>query len=113
MPVVVSLTATPPLGLKSRKFRPLAALPSVARTMLRPSGAVSVRLFGAVEEAKTPGICAALTAATREAALVIVPVTGTPFTVSAPPARSPKFRTVKARVVFAAVACTPCWGSQH
>ena len=37
---------------------------------------------------------------------MIVPVTGTPFTVSALPARSPKFRTVKARVVFAAVACT-------
>jgi hypothetical protein len=89
---------------------PLAALPSVASAILRPSVAVRVRLLAALDEAKTPGIWAALTAETREAASVIVPVTGTPFTVSALPARAPKLSTVRARVVLPTVACTPVLG---
>ena len=88
---------------------PLAALPSVG-AILPPVSSGQGEIVHRTRRGKDPGNLGCIDSRDQEDASVIVPAIGTPFTVSALPARSPKLSTIRVRVVPPTVACTPVLG---
>src|SRR5688572_7918727 len=94
----------PPARLKSTKFIGLVLKPSDCSWRLRPSAALSVRLPLPADDATTPGILAALIAATRDVSSLIVPVTATPLMRKLFPDKSPNPLTERDSVVVGRAA---------